>query len=58
VKYTMECPFRLLDLDSLQRLYAVFLPLTLHVNFGFGLVKFFVKNQIIFCAVNVTVLPN
>jgi len=54
----MECPFRLLGLLSLQRLYAVFLPLTLHVNFGFHLVRFFVHNPNLFFTINATVFPN
>jgi len=58
VEYTMECPFRLFDLHSFQRLYAIFLPLTLHVNLDFDLVRFFVNNPIIFFTVNATVFPN
>jgi len=54
----MECPFRLLGLHFFQRLYTVVLPLTLHANFGFDLVRFFVNNPIIFCTVNANVFPN
>jgi hypothetical protein len=39
----MECPFWLLYLDSLHRLYGVYFPVTQNAKFGFGLVRFLIN---------------